>query len=101
MPLLKENKEGFNKVALYVTSGAIVHHPIMPVFSLSMAKTAQASLVKVLAEEFEGVHVALVTVGGVVSMEEETRNPENISSKFWELWEQEKGKEEFEMRCGW
>ena len=88
--------------ALYVTSGAIVHKPLAFVFSLSMAKTAQASLVKVLAEENEGkVHVAMVTVGGVVSPEEPERNPENIATKFWELYQEDKGSWSFEKRCGW
>ena len=88
--------------ALFVTSGAIIHQPRMPVYSLCMAKAAQASLTKVLAEEFKGlVHVALVTVGGSVSFEEEFNNPDNIASKFWELYQQKKGSWEFEMKCGW
>ena len=47
-----------------------------------MAKAAQASLVKILAEENKGVeHVALVTVGGQVTMEEAVNNPANIATK--------------------
>ena len=54
-----------------------------------MAKAAQASLTKVLAEVNKDiVHVALVTVGGQVSPEEEARNPENIATKFWKLFQQ-------------
>ena len=88
--------------ALYVTSSALIHQPFTPVFSLSMAKAAQASLVKLLAAENEGVvHVALVTVGGQVSTEEKVNNPANIASKFWDLYEQEKGRWELEMKCGW
>jgi len=91
--------------SLFVTSGAIVHQPFAPVFSLSMAKAAQASLCKLLAAENGGlVHVAMVTVGGVVGMEEKVNNPGNIAGKFWELWEQKKGVGdgwEFEMKCGW
>ena len=88
--------------ALFVTSGALIHRPFAPAFSLSMAKAAQASLVKLLAAENEGVvHVALVTVGGQVSAEEEVRNPPNIATKFWDLYAQEKGSWELEMRCGW
>ena len=41
-----------------------------------MTKVAQASLVKLLAANNEGiVHVALVIVGGQVSEEEEVKNP--------------------------
>ena len=67
-----------------------------------MAKAAQASLAKLLARENEGVvHVALVTVGGQVTLKEEVNNPANIATKFWELYGQERGRWGFEMRCGW
>ena len=88
--------------ALFVTSGAIIHQPFAPFFSLSMAKAAQANMTKLLAEENKDiVHVALVTVGGVVSMEEEVNNPPNVATKFWELYEQKKGSWDFEIKCGW
>ena len=78
--------------ALFVTSGAIICQPFAPVFSLSMAKAAQANMSRLLAEENKDiVHVALVTVGGVVSMQEKVNNPPNAASKFWD----------FEMKCGW
>lgn len=67
-----------------------------------MAKTAQAKLAKLLVEENKNVvHVALVTVSGLVSPEEEMNNPTNIATKLWELYEQKKGSWEFEMKCGW
>lgn len=88
--------------ALFVTSSPLIHQPFAPVFSLSMAKAAQASLVKLLAADNEGVvHVALVTVGGQVTPEEKVNNPPNIATKFWELYEQRKGSWAFEMRCDW
>ena len=88
--------------ALFVTSGAIIHQPFAPVFSLSMAKAAQANMTKLLAEENKDiVHVALVTIGGQVSMEEKVAHPPNVASKFWELYEQKKGSWEFEIKCGW
>ena len=88
--------------ALFVTSGALIHQPFPHAFSLSMAKAAQASLTKLLAVgNKDVVHVALVTIGGKVSPEEEVRNPENIAAIFWELYQQKKGSWEFEMKCGW
>ena len=88
--------------ALFVTSGAVIHQPFPPVFSLSMAKAAQASLAKLLADETKNVvHVALVTVGGQVTPEEKVNNPANIATKFLELYEQKKGSWEFEKKCGW
>ncbi|KAK3171762.1 hypothetical protein OEA41_003846 [Lepraria neglecta] len=87
--------------ALFVTSLKLIHQPFAPVFSISMAKAAQASLAKLLTEENKNVvHVALVTVSGQVSPEEEVNNPANIATKFWELYEQEKWSWEFEMKCG-
>ena len=88
--------------SLFVTSGAIIHHPFAPVFSLSMAKAAQASLTKLLAENNKDiVHVAHITIGGQVTPEEPVNNPSNIATKFWELYEQKKGSWEFEKKCGW
>ena len=55
-----------------------------------------------LADEHWGeVHVALVTVAGEVSPEAEVVNPANIATKFWALYEQERGSWAFEVRCGW
>ncbi|KAL8722722.1 MAG: hypothetical protein Q9225_000834 [Loekoesia sp. 1 TL-2023] len=98
--LAKANPEAHP--ALLVTSGAIIHQPLGPVFSLSMAKAAQANLAKLLAEgNKDVVHVALVTIGGQVTPDEEVNNPGNIATKFWALYKQEKGKWEHEMKCGW
>ena len=59
-------------------------------------------MTKLLAEENKDVvHVALVTVGEHVSMEEKVNNPPNIAPKFWELYKQKRGSWEFEIRCGW
>ena len=88
--------------ALFVTSAAIIHQPFGPVFSLSMAKAAQASLTKLVADDNKDVvHVALVTVGGPVAPEEKVNNPPNIATKFWDLYQQKKGSWEFEVKCGW
>ena len=72
-------------------------------FSLSMAKAAQATLVKVLREEGGGkVHVAMVTVGGPVGSGEGEIEPERVAEEFWKLWSQkEKGEWDGERRCGW
>ena len=88
--------------ALFVTSGAIIHEPFAPVFSLSMAKTAQASLVKSIRDANMGiVHVALVTVGGPVGEGEGNIRPGDVAERFWELYGQERERWEFEVRVGW
>ena len=62
--------------ALFVTSSALIHQTLAPVFSFLMAKTAQVSLIKLLAAGNEGgVHVALTMVSGQVSEDEEVNNP--------------------------
>jgi NAD(P)-dependent dehydrogenase (short-subunit alcohol dehydrogenase family) len=92
--LAKEKPEAHP--CLFVTSSPIIHQPFAPVFSLSMAKAAQASLVKLLAEQAKDfVHVAMVTAWGPVALDEPVNNPGNIATRFWDLWEQEKGKWEF------
>lgn len=88
--------------SFFVTSGAIIHQPFAPVFSLSIAKAAQADLVKLLAEDNKNVvHVALITIGGQVTPEEPINNPTNIATKFWYLYEQKRGQWTFEEKCGW
>ena len=88
--------------ALFVTLGAIIHQPFAPVFSLSMSKAAQANMTMLLAEENKDiVHVALVTVDGIASMQEKLKNPSNAVSRFWEIYEQKIGGWNFEMKCGW
>ena len=88
--------------SLFMTSGAIIHKPVPSVLSLCMAKATQASLTKVIADENQGVvHVAMVTVGGVVSPEEKLNNPDNIATKFWELYQQKEDNWAFEMKCRW
>jgi short-subunit dehydrogenase len=95
--LAKEKPEAHP--CLFVTSSPVIHQPFAAVFSLSMAKAAQASLVKLLAEQAKDVvHVALVIAAwGPVTMDEPVNNPANIATRFWDLWEQEKGKWDFEI----
>jgi len=87
--------------SLFVTSGAVIYRPLAKIFSFSMAKSAQATLTRILADENKGVvHVALVPVGGTVSFEEELLNPTNIVPKSLGLYEQKKGSWWFEKRIG-
>lgn len=88
--LARENPDAHP--SLFVTSSPIIYQPFAPVFSLSMAKAAQANLVRSLIEQTKNeVHIALVMVGGPVSEQEPVNNPKYIATEFWELWEQKKG----------
>jgi NAD(P)-dependent dehydrogenase (short-subunit alcohol dehydrogenase family) len=82
---------------LFVTSSPLIHQPVAAVFSLSMAKAAQASLTKMLAEQNKDVHVAIISVDGPVTWEEKINNPVNTAKKFWEAWE-ERGEWKFEYQ---
>jgi short-subunit dehydrogenase len=94
---LAKEKSGAHP-CLFITSSPIIHQPFAPVFSLSMAKAAQASLAKLLAEQDKNVvHVALITVGGPVTPDEPINNPVNVAAKFWEAWEQKKPEWQFEL----
>lgn len=90
-----------NPDSLFVTSRAVIYRPLANIFSFSMAKSAQATLTRILADENKDVvHVALVPVGGMVSFEEELLNPTNIVPKSLGLYEQKKGSWWFEKRIG-
>ncbi len=85
----------------FVNSEVIAYRPQVTNFSKSMAKAAQANLVKALAEENKGVvHVALVVVGGPITHFNPLRSPTYVASNFWELYRQDKAHWEFEIICG-
>ena len=66
--------------------------------SLSLVKSAQRSLVLSLHASFgEDVHVALLSMGDVVSPEAKNLNPQNIGEKAWELYKQPKAHWKREM----
>ena len=65
-----------------------------------MAKSAQATLTKILADVNKDVHIALVMVGGRVTFKEEEINPQNVAVKFWELYKQMKRAWQFEKKIG-
>lgn len=60
--------------------------PIPSLFSLSMVKSAQRALVLSMNAVYgKDVHVALLSVGGVVSPKKKNLSPENIADRCWEL----------------
>jgi len=89
IPLLKK-APAENSPALIVTSTTLLYkEPVPDLVSLSMVKSAQRSLVLSLHAKFGSeVHVALLSVGGVVAPEAKNLSPENIADKAWELYKQ-------------
>lgn len=56
-----------------------------------MVKSAQRALVLSLNNKFgKDVHIALLSVGGIVSPDAKNLNPENIADKAWQLYKQPK-----------
>lgn len=99
LPILKASSSDDNAPSFFVTSTTLLYkEPAPDLVSLSMVKSAQRALVLSLHAKFgSDVHVALLSIGGVVSPDAKNLNPENIADKAWELYKQPKGKWEREM----
>jgi NAD(P)-dependent dehydrogenase (short-subunit alcohol dehydrogenase family) len=87
------------KPALLVTQTLIYLDPYLLYFALSMVKSAQRNLVQSLAKTYtqEGVHVGVVTVGGIVRPHKEKLNPTYIAARTWEWFGQPREKQTFEV----
>jgi hypothetical protein len=71
--------------------------PVPDLVSLSMVKSAQRALVLSLHAKFgEEVHIALLSVGGVVAPEKRNTSPEAIGMRAWSLYKQRRGEWERE-----
>ena len=56
-----------------------------------MVKSAQRALVlSIHAKYGQDVHVALLSIGGIVSPDAENLNPKNIADRAWSLYSQKK-----------
>ncbi|KAK3067688.1 hypothetical protein LTR53_015293 [Teratosphaeriaceae sp. CCFEE 6253] len=86
IPLLKRAPSD-SSPSLFVTSTTQLYkEPVPSLVSLSMVKSAQRALVLSLHAIYgQDVHVALLSVGGVVSPEKTNLSPDNIADKCWEL----------------
>lgn len=64
-----------------------------------MTKAAQRNMAQSMAQTFgpKGVRVGLVTVCGVVDPEKKQLNPEFIADRAWDLFNQPKEQQDFEV----
>ena len=94
-------ERGAHPSILFGGSG-IMDHPIGDFFSLSLQKAAQYNLAGSLGQLVgpQGVHVASVTIGGILDDSDPDMNSELIASKLWELYRQEKHEWQFEIKVG-
>jgi hypothetical protein len=87
MPLLSQETDN---PSFLVTSGFLHDHPSPQLFSLSMAKASQRTLVLALQKAYPNIHIALLYIDGTVSPEEKKNNPGNIAESFWKLYSQDR-----------
>ncbi|KAM3421196.1 hypothetical protein BST61_g1605 [Cercospora zeina] len=99
IPKLQQATAADRSPALFVTSTTLLwKEPVDDLVSLSMAKSAQRALVLSLHNKYGSrVHVALLSVGGVVSRDAKNLSPENIANTAWLLYKQPKDQWEREM----
>ena len=98
LPLLQQTGPDTSP-SFFVTSTTLLYkEPVPDLVSLSLVKSAQRALVlSIHAKYGEDVHVALLSIGGVVSPEAKNLSPENIADRCWELYKQPKASWKREM----
>lgn len=99
LPLLQQASSDNTSPSFFVTSTTLLYkEPVPDLVSLSMVKSAQRALVLSLhAKHGADVHIALLSIGGVVAPDAKNLSPENIADRAWELYKQPKAKWEREM----
>lgn len=92
IPKLQEAASGQQDSApsFFVTSTTLLYkEPVPDLVSLSMVKSAQRALVLSLHAKYgKEVHVALLSVGGVVAPDAKNLSPQNIAQRAWGLYKQ-------------
>ena len=88
-----------NKGKLFFTGGGLAFQGHPQVTTLSMGKAALRNLIQAAAKRVEGtnVHVAQVTVCGMVNEADEKYNPKAIAEQYWTLYRQQPGEFESEV----
>ncbi len=89
----------FAKPSLLVTGTWISRDPVHQIFTLSLVKAAQRNFCQSLAQVYgpQGVHVGMVRVMGLVNTSAKSMNPKNIAYSAWELFDEPKDKQTFEI----
>lgn len=86
---MKQAPEGSLPSLLVTSTTQLYKEPVPQLVSLSMVKSAQRALVLSLnATHGKDVHVALVSVGGVVHPDAPNLSPNNIAEQAYKLYKQ-------------
>lgn len=92
IPLLKQAPENSLPSLIVTSTTQLYKEPVPQLASLSMVKSAQRSLVLSLnALHGKDVHIALLSVGGVVHPDAPNLSPENIAEQAYKLYKQPRG----------
>ena len=88
--------------SLLFTNSGLWDRPIADFASLSIQKAAQYNMLLSYRQQVEsqGVHVAGVNIGGLVSDEDPVLNPKNIAQALFELYQQAKPDWQWELKVG-
>lgn len=87
---LKQEKPNSHP-SFFITGGGIWKEYLHFVFALSMQKAAQVNFAGCLAQIAGpmGIHVATISVNGLVSDSDPVTNAKNVASTYWKLYLQE------------
>ncbi|GAA4396174.1 SDR family oxidoreductase [Nibrella viscosa] len=88
-----------NKGKLFFTGGGLALYPSPMFTALSVGKAGLRAFVQALAQRVKGtnVHIATVTVCGMVNPHDPKYNPDAIANQFWQLFQQSPGEYQTEI----
>ncbi|KAK7917129.1 NADP(+)-dependent dehydrogenase [Apiospora marii] len=99
----QKGEESSNRHPSFLLSGSGINYsPLPPIFSLSMQKAAQSSLLKTLEQVFgpQGVHVARLDINGFVREDDEVMAPARCAEQHWRLSQQDRHEWEHVVNVG-
>lgn len=90
LPIFSKRSSTDDSPSIFVTSTTQLYkEPVPDLVSLSMVKSAQRALVLSLHAKYgEKVHIALLSIGGVVAPDAGNLSPANIAERAWALYSQ-------------
>lgn len=95
---MKQAPEDSQPSLIVTSTTQLYKEPVPQLVSLSMVKSAQRALVLSLnATHGKDVHIALLSVGGVVHPDNPNLSPVNIAEQAYKLYKQPRGSWEREI----
>ena len=87
LPVMEESGGG----KIFMTGGGYAMHPDPSYGSLAMGKAALRNLTLSLHAQLKprNIHVATVTICGMINTDDEKYNPDAIAEQYWSLYQQQ------------